>query len=168
MTNFFPHHHTHTHHQKTIMLITIIIIGATWDNLKSSIVSIMDFSLFGIPMVGADICGFIFDTTEELCARWIEVGAFYPFSRNHNAINQKPQELYLWKSVRDASINALGMRYQLLPYLYTLFYEAHKDGATVARALWVNFPSDSSAFNRDGQFMLGSAVLISPVLTQGM
>jgi len=141
--------------------------GATWDNLKSSIVSIMDFNLFGIPMVGADICGFIFDTTEELCARWIEVGAFYPFSRNHNAINQKPQELYLWKSVSDAAINALGMRYQLLPYLYTLFYHAHVEGATVARALWVNFPSDSSAFNRDGQFMLGSAVLISPVLTQG-
>jgi alpha-glucosidase (family GH31 glycosyl hydrolase) len=128
----------------------------------------MDFNLFGIPMIGADICGFIFDTTEELCARWIEVGAFYPFSRNHNAINQAPQELYLWDSVATAAKSALGMRYQMLPYLYTLFYNANSAGETVARALWMNFPTDATALSVDKQFMLGKAILVSPVLDQGV
>lgn len=47
---------------------------ASWDDLKSSIITAIDFSMFGVPMVGSDICGFLDDTTEELCARWIEVG----------------------------------------------------------------------------------------------
>jgi alpha-glucosidase (family GH31 glycosyl hydrolase) len=141
--------------------------GATWNDLRASIIAVNDFNLFGVPMVGADICGFSFNTTEELCARWIEVGAFYPFSRDHNGLGSNPQELYLWDSVTTAAKTALGMRYQMLPYLYTLFYQANTVGATVARALWMNFPADTVAIGIDAQFMLGSAILVSPVLTQG-
>jgi alpha-glucosidase (family GH31 glycosyl hydrolase) len=142
--------------------------GATWNDLRASIISIMDFNLFGVPMVGADICGFSFNTTEELCARWIEAGAFYPFSRDHSGLGTAPQELYLWDSVSEAAKNALGLRYQMLPYMYTLFYQANTVGATVARALWVNYPTDPEALTIDRQFMLGSAILVSPVLERGV
>lgn len=141
--------------------------GATWDDLKSSVISIMDFNIFGVPMIGADICGFIYDTTEELCARWIEVGAFYPFVRNHNALGSKPQELYLWESVTQAAKKALGMRYKMLPYLYTLFYGANSAGEMVTKPLWATFPDDNTALSVQNQFMVGPAVLISPVLEQG-
>lgn len=56
-----------------------------------SVTGIMAHNFAGIPLVGADICGFIGDTNAELCARWYTVGAFYPFSRNHNAIGNDPQ-----------------------------------------------------------------------------
>lgn len=140
---------------------------STWSSLMESISGILNMNLFGIPLVGADICGFNGDTNEELCVRWTEVGAFYPFSRNHNSIGQIAQEPYVWASVTRVSKTVLAARYSLLSWLSTQFFLSHSEGGAVARALWYNFPEDSATFSIHTQFMLGSALLISPVLTQG-
>lgn len=60
-----------------------------------SVTGIMLMNMFGIPVSGADICGFMENTSPELCARWHMVGAFYPFSRNHNTIHTIDQEPYV-------------------------------------------------------------------------
>ena len=124
-------------------------------------------AMFGVPMVGADICGFIDNTTEELCARWIQVGAFSPFSRDHNTVGAAPQELYRWDSVAEASRNALYLRYKLLPHLYTLMYSAHTEGKTVHNALWVHYPGDINTISADSQYMWGNSLLFTPVLDKG-
>ena len=96
----------------------------------------MEFNMFGIPYIGADICGFIFNTTEEMCQRWSELGAFYPFSRNHNILDAFDQDPGVWPSVANSARSSLLIRYRLLPYLYTLFHLSHTTGSTVVRPLY--------------------------------
>jgi len=141
---------------------------ASWHDLAASIPGILNFNMFGIPLVGADICGFMEDTTEELCSRWMQLGAFYPFMRNHNTIGAKAQEPTAFgEQLITASRSALEVRYTLLPYLYTLLYEAHTTVGTVERPLFFEFPQDFFTYEIDEQFMWGSALLISPVLKEG-
>ncbi|CAG8526740.1 12337_t:CDS:10, partial [Dentiscutata heterogama] len=138
--------------------------SAGWDDLYLSIPGILNFQIFGIPLVGADICGFNGRTTEELCLRWIQLGSFYPFMRNHNALLESSQEPYIWPSVAATSRRYLRIRYSLLPYYYTLFYESHTYGSMVLRPLFVEYPHIKSALVVDKQFMLGGGILVSPVL----
>lgn len=141
--------------------------SSDWPDLYYSILGMLNFNILGIPMIGADICGFNGATTEELCARWIELGAFYPFSRNHNAIGQPLQELYRWPTVSAISSYILRVRYSVLPLFYTLNYHASTQGSPIIRPLFFQFPQDSSTLNMDKQFLVGSTLMVIPVLTQG-
>ncbi|KRY53086.1 Sucrase-isomaltase, intestinal, partial [Trichinella britovi] len=139
-----------------------------WADLAASIIGILEFNMFGIPYVGADICGFEEDADEEMCARWQQLGAFYPFSRNHNGKNRRSQDPTQWQSVAEATKASLKLRYYFLPYLYTLFYKAHTKGETVVRSLFFEFPNDPNTHHIDKQFLWGPAVLITPVLQAGV
>ena len=119
-------------------------------------------------MVGADICGFVGSTTVELCARWTSLGAFYPFSRNHNedhSIDQDP--VSLGPIVVSAAKFSLSIRYSLLPYLYTLLYENSISGRPVVRSLLFEYPKLTSVYKIEDQFLWGSDVMIIPVVTEG-
>ncbi|PIK46338.1 putative maltase-glucoamylase, intestinal-like [Apostichopus japonicus] len=139
-----------------------------WSNLAYSIIGSLEFNMFGIPYIGADICGFNLDATEEMCQRWMQLGAFYTFSRNHNGLNWKEQDPAVWgPELARVSRETLEIRYSLLPYLYTLFYHSHLSGSTVMRPLFHEFYDDEGSMTIDRQFLWGPAFMISPVLDEG-
>ncbi|KAF9918832.1 alpha-glucosidase maltase [Lobosporangium transversale] len=141
--------------------------GDNWSaeyDLKASISGLLNFQFFGISMIGADIGGFGDAASEELLIRWHQLGAFYPFMRNHNCITNPPQEPYITKLLGDITRKYLDIRYRLLPYWYTLFYRSHQDGRMVCSPLWILDPKDQNLLSNDEQFLVGESILVSPVL----
>ncbi|XP_061576253.1 lysosomal alpha-glucosidase [Cololabis saira] len=140
-----------------------------WKDLYTSIAGILTFNLLGIPLVGADVCGFSEEPQEELCVRWTQLGAFYPFTRNHNAIDMQPQDPTVFSPLARAAMkDALLLRYSLFPFLYTLFHHAHVHGHTVARPIMFEFPKDEKTYGIDKQFLWGKSLLVTPVLEPGV
>ncbi|XP_065324728.1 lysosomal alpha-glucosidase-like isoform X2 [Gordionus sp. m RMFG-2023] len=115
-------------------------VWSTYQDMALTIPSMINYNLYGIPMTGSDICGFNGNTTSELCTRWHQLGAFYPFSRNHNTDDSYDQDpaafLNSFPDLVSSTRTIFKIRYSMLPYLYTLFYLANSRGDTVIRALF--------------------------------
>lgn len=141
-------------------------VESSWEFLRYSIISVLNFQQFGVPFSGGDICGFFKDTTEELCGRWMQLGSFFPFSRNHNALDARDHEPYVFgERVSKASRNAIRQKYSILLYYYTKLYEASLYGGGVINPLFYEFPEDNKAYlQRNDTFLIGKSILVIPVL----
>jgi alpha-glucosidase (family GH31 glycosyl hydrolase) len=142
---------------------------AEWAYLKGSIADNFNFQLYGTQMVGPDICGFGGDTTEELCSRWFQLAALYPFTRNHNDHESISQEPYaLGDTVLAAARNGLKFRYSILKYYYTLFI-TKKGLGSIFKPMFFAYPGDNNAYVDeicDTQFLVGLDLLAAPILVQ--
>jgi alpha-glucosidase len=122
--------------------------------------------LSGLPFVGDDIGGYIGNTSKELFARWMQVGMFAPYARNHKEAFANANEPWSYGEEAEAiSREFIGFRYRLLPYLYSLFYEASQTGMPVARSLCITNPFDEKVYDDiyQFQFTCGDALLVVPV-----
>ena len=140
---------------------------AAWDHLAMSIPMLLSISVAGLPFVGADVGGFFLNPDVDLLVRWYQAGAFYPFFRAHAHLDTRRREPWLYDADKTALMReAIRLRYQLLPLYYMLFYESHKKGMPVMRPLWVEFSRDKNTYEIDDQFMIGSYLLVKPVVDQ--
>ncbi|HRI27236.1 MAG TPA: glycoside hydrolase family 31 protein [Chitinophagales bacterium] len=152
--------------------------SASWEHLQIANLQCQRMSISGFSFIGSDIGGFSGITNAELFVRWLQLGAFHLFFRTHSMganadvsaydINQKPitdREPWVfgepYTSIAKATIE---MRYQLLPYLYTAFWQYHTTGTPVIKPLSFYDQTDPVACKREIEFLVGDHILVRPVI----
>ena len=141
---------------------------STWEYLRLSIPMLLNIGLSGIPICGADVGGFSEDVTGELLVRWYQVGCFYPFFRNHSRMNTTRQEPWLFgPECEEAIRTAVRLRYRLLRYFYSLAWLASQTGQPILRPLVMEFTDDHATYSLDTQFLVGSHIMVAPILEEG-
>ncbi|HEX3969010.1 MAG TPA: glycoside hydrolase family 31 protein [Edaphobacter sp.] len=166
-------------------------ISGNWDTLKRQVPTGINFVASGMPYWSTDIGGWQYlpkyhkperaplldpsdarenighyDDYPELYVRWFEYGAFQPTFRSHGS---RPEN-EVWSYGRQAEpilAKYLRLRYQLMPYLYSLAHVVHETGAPFMRGLFMDFGDDPNVANIGDEYMFGPSLLVAPVTEQG-
>ncbi len=140
------------------------------DGLMLSDVRILNsMGLSGLAFSGYDVGGFVGEASSSLFKRWISLGAFAPFFRGHTMINSKDTEPWTFgEETEEISRNYIKLRYRLLPYLYSTFYEATQTGMPIQRSLVFEYTYDHQIYQGDFQneYLFGQSILIYAANTQ--
>ncbi|MDA1475373.1 glycoside hydrolase family 31 protein [Bacillus changyiensis] len=146
---------------------------SNWEHLQMSLPMNMNIGLSGISFVGNDIGGFALRPDRELFTRWIELGAFLPFSRIHYDSDTKSytkigQEPWVFgPEVEAIAKKYIEMRYQFMPYLYNAFKDASETGKPVQQPLVYQYQKDENTYNISDQFMFGDSIMFAPIVHEG-
>jgi alpha-glucosidase (family GH31 glycosyl hydrolase) len=140
---------------------------STWEYLKVSVPMCLSLASCGLSHCGADVGGFFGEASAELAVRWYQLGAFLPFFRGHAHLDTKNREPWKFpEKERELIRESILMRYRLIPYWYTIFYQYHRFGTPVIRSLFLQCP-DLQMFPRiDEEFFVGPSLIVFPVVSK--
>ncbi|NGY38766.1 DUF4968 domain-containing protein [Flavobacterium sp. XN-5] len=138
---------------------------ATWEHLWIANVQVQRMSISGMGFTGSDIGGFAEQPSGELYTRWIQLGVFHPFCRTHSSGDHGDQEPWAFdEEVIDITRKFVNLRYQLLPYLYTMFWQYIEQGIPMLKPLVYYDQSDIQTHYRNDEFVFGNQILVCPIL----
>ncbi|MBQ0909067.1 glycoside hydrolase family 31 protein [Flavobacterium sp. F-328] len=138
---------------------------ATWEHLWLANIQVQRLSLSGMGFTGSDIGGFAEQPSGELYARWIQLGVFHPFCRTHSSGDHGHQEPWAFdEEVLNITRKFVNLRYQLLPYLYTMFWQYIKEGVPMLKPLVYFDQDDIQTHYRNDEFIFGNQIMVCPIL----
>ncbi len=140
-------------------------VECTWAALHQTIATVVGLGLSGIPYSGPDIGGFQGNPSAELYLRWFQMSCFLPFCRTHSSNNVEHRTPWTYGEPYLSIIRQfLQLRYRLLPYFYTLAWEASRQGSPLVRPVFWSDSNDPQLWSVDDAFLLGDALLVCPIL----
>ncbi len=143
--------------------------ASVWEHLENSIPMLLNLGMSGFSFVGADVGGYRGDCSGELLIRWTQLGAFYPYFRNHTEIDTARQEPWEYtEQVLEIVRSYICLRYRFLTYYYNLMRESTLHGQPAIRPLFYHHQDDLNTYNINDQFLLGEGVMVCPVVRPGV
>jgi alpha-glucosidase len=137
---------------------------ATWEHLWIANVQVQRLCMSGMSFTGSDIGGFAEQPNGELFARWVQMGIFHPFCRVHSSGDHGDQEPWSFdEEVTGIVRKFIELRYQLLPYLYTMFWKYVKEGVPMLKSLVYYDQADHQTHFRTDEFIFGEQILVCPI-----
>ncbi|WP_240737404.1 glycoside hydrolase family 31 protein [Hymenobacter metallicola] len=141
---------------------------ASWEHLWLANIQCQRLSISGFSFVGSDVGGFIDTPDGELYVRWVALAAFHPFFRTHSSGDHGDQEPWSFgEQYLDLARGFIELRYRLLPYMYTTFWQYVQDGTPVLRPLTFLDQNDTETYLRMAEFSLGDHLLVCPITQAG-
>ena len=141
---------------------------ASWEHLRLANIQCQRLCMSGISHVGSDIGGFIEQPSGELFVRWLAMGIFHPLCRTHSSGDHGDQEPWSFGTkITDIARKFIELRYRLLPYFYTAFWQHSTEGTPFLKPLVCLDPDDVDTHNRDEEFGVGDSLLVCPVSQEG-
>lgn len=156
-------------------------VQSSWDSFRKQVTAGLNYSLTGMPHWNSDLGGFFAGSYnkswadnsatknpmyQELYVRWLQFGTFCPMMRSHGT--DVPREFYWYgkpgEPVYDALVDAVKLRYALIPYIYSTSWDVSHNQSTFMRALFMDFVDDKQAWDVTDEYMFGKAFLVAPVV----
>ena len=150
-------------------------ITASWKEMKTQVSSGLNYTLCGIPFWNTDLGGFFYwefeqnpknPALQELQTRWMQWGTFMPLMRNHCS-SPMVSEFYEFGKpgdwCYDAMVDAVKLRYRLLPYIYSMAGDCVQNSGSMMRALVMDYATDKKASRLNDEYMFGRNLLVKPV-----
>ncbi|NNF36330.1 MAG: DUF5110 domain-containing protein [Saprospiraceae bacterium] len=142
-------------------------VGRNWSGFKAQTSMMLSMGLSGIPFMHSDAGGFSMgEPDEELYIRWMQYAVFTPIFRPHADASIPPEPVFWPQYVQDILKPYIDLRYQLLPYHYTMAFKAHRDGTPMARPLFLYDEAMPDTIQQ--QYMWGDHLLVNPVTEKGL
>ncbi|MEJ2511069.1 MAG: glycoside hydrolase family 31 protein, partial [Anaerolineales bacterium] len=144
-------------------------VESSWPALKMTVSTVLGLGVSGIPYSGSDIGGFSGNPGAELFIRWFQLSTLMAFFRNHSALTTDRREPWVFgEETTQICRKMLKLRRKLIPYLYSIAWEAHQSGAPLVRPIsWLD-PSNQALWQVDDMYLLGDKLLVAPVFEPGV
>lgn len=144
-------------------------INTTFPTLEAQIRSGLNLGMSGVPHWGTDIGGFysVAPDQGELFVRWLQFGAFCSVFRGHGFVWRRHLPWAHGEEIERICRRYIELRYQLMPYTYTLAWQAHRQGLPLMRPLVLNYPDDPRTWDLGTQYLWGDDLLVAPVTKAG-